>query len=428
MTPRDPFDAGLASWLASEAEAPIGDGELDRALAPTAGRAPRPAYVARLGSRWVTDAPRVAGIGRMTRLTLRPMWAVVALLIALLLATAALLIGSRTLDRPGDNGLLVYQLGSDLYLAEVDGGNLRQLAIRAGDRPIGACKLSPATGSIWAPNGRFFVCFDGPSAGANIVDSEGRLVSSVPDAGEDATWSPNSDQLQAWIGSVDAMRIGIYGIDGALDASLSLPAGYTRMTGSGGVWTGDGRSVVVQIHRGAGALETWRLPVDGSAPSPIADGDPLANADFSFNRDGTQVAFTWVLVEGVHERGLRVANANGTEAVTWPDLGSPLKPIWSPDGTHIAFIDVRLPGVAPGSRTGYAIGVVEVHSGSYLEPIPGLVHDDPPIVGWSADGRRILLPVPDDRERPSLWSVNVDGTDPQLLVEGATVGAWQPRP
>lgn len=418
MTPRDPFDAGLASWLASEAEAPIAEGELDKALAPTAGRAPWPAYVATLGSRWVTDAPRVTSIGRMTRLTVRPILAVVALLIALLLATAALLIGSRTLDRPGDNGLLVYQLGSDLYLAEVDGSNLRQLAIRAGDRPIGPCKLSTATGSIWAPDGRFFLCFGEPSEGAHIVDSEGRLVSSVPDAGEDATWSPNGEQLQAWI---DATRIGIYGADGELDASLSVPDGYTRMTGSGAAWAGDGRSVVVQINRGAGASERWRLPLDASAPSEIAEDDPLASPDFSFTSDGGQMAFTRGLE---HDRALYVANADGTGAAVIRGRGGlPSRPIWSPDGAHIAFLEVRT-----GIALGYAIVVVDVPSGSYREPIPGLVHDGWPFFSWSAAGSRILLPVPDDRGRPSLWGVNADGTDPRLLVEGASGGAWQPRP
>ena len=46
MTPRDPFDADLASWLESEAQAPIAESELDRALAPTAGRQARPALLA----------------------------------------------------------------------------------------------------------------------------------------------------------------------------------------------------------------------------------------------------------------------------------------------------------------------------------------------------------------------------------------------
>jgi Tol biopolymer transport system component len=412
MTPQDAFGA----WLQGEAEEPIPEGELDRALILTAARQPRPAPLARLGSHWVTDAP--PGAGRMTRLALRPLWAVVVLLLALALATVALLVGSRTLDRPGENGLLVYQLGSDLYLAEVDGGNLRQLAIRAGDRPLGPCTLSTTTGSIWAPNGRFFLCFGGPPDGANIVDSEGRLVASIPDMSEDATWSPNSDQLQAWIGPT---RIGIYGADGALDASLSLPDGYTRMTGSGAAWAGDGRSVVVQIHLGAGVIETWRLQVDGSAPSPIDEDDPLANPDFSFTRDGGQMAFT----RGIeHDRALYVANADGTEVrVVRQGERTPFGPIWSPDGAHIVFASVR-----PGVSIGYGIVVVDVLSESYLEPIPGLVHDVRPIFGWSAAGSRILLPRPDDRGRMSLWGVNVDGTDPRLLVEGATVGAWQPHP
>ena len=161
MTPRDPFDADLASWLESEAQAPIPEGELDRVLAPTAGRQPRPSLLARLGSRWVTDAPPATGTGRMTRPALVPLWAVVLLLLALLVATTALMIGSRALDRPSDGGLLVYQLGNDVYLAQADGTNPRQLTTRAGDRPIGPCMLSTETGSIWAPGGRFFLCFGG---------------------------------------------------------------------------------------------------------------------------------------------------------------------------------------------------------------------------------------------------------------------------
>jgi hypothetical protein len=418
MTPRDELESTLASWLEGEAQAPIREGELDRALAPTARRRPRPARLARLGSHWVTDAPPAANTGWLTRPAFLPLWAVVLLLLALLVATTALMIGSRAFDRRGDGGLIVYQLGSDVYLADADGANPRHLVLQAGESPIEPCALSTATGSIWAPNGRFFLCFGGPSGGANIVDSEGRLVGSAPDMSEDATWSPSSEQLQAWIG---ATRIGIYGLDGKLDASLSLPDGYARMTGSGAAWADDGRSVVVQINRGSGAIETWRLPVDLSAPSQIAADDPLAEPDFTFTRDGGQMAFTRAFEL---RRVLYVANADGTGVhVVRQGARSPFKPIWSPDGTHIVFLDHR-PGVAGGD--GYGIVVVDVLSESYREPIPDLVHHDgQPVVGWSAAGNGILLPV-SNGGRPSLWSVSADGTDPRLLVEGASVGAWQP--
>ena len=336
MTPRDPFDADLASWLESEAHVPIPEGELDRVLAPTANRQPRPALLARLGSRWVTEAPPAAGTGRLTRPALLPLWAVVLLLLALVLATTALMIGSRALDRPGDSGLLVYSLGSDVYLADADGANPRPLLIRAGDRAIRPCQLSTTTGSIWSPDGRFFLCFDWlPSWGAQIVDSEGRLVASVPNVRDDATWSPNSEQLQAWI---DATRIGIYGIDGALDASLSLPDGYTQVTGSGGAWAGDGRSVVVQIRRSAGSRPKpggYRSMGSRRAGSPTTIHS--ANPDFTFSRDGTRSGFhacagpkSSLYLAKRRRRRTCVSVRHGA--------GTPFKPIWSPDGTHIVFI------------------------------------------------------------------------------------------
>ena len=40
MTPRDPFDADLASWLESEAHAPIPEGELDRYWLPRPAGSP----------------------------------------------------------------------------------------------------------------------------------------------------------------------------------------------------------------------------------------------------------------------------------------------------------------------------------------------------------------------------------------------------
>ena len=102
-----------------------------------------------------------------------------------------------------------------------------------------------------------------------------------------------------------------------------------------------------------------------------------------------------------HARALYVANADGTgAAVIRGRGGTPFRPISSPDGTHIAFL------VLTTDALNYSIVVVDVPSGSYREPIPGLVHDGWPVFSWSAAGSRILIPVPDDRGRPSLWGVN----------------------
>jgi hypothetical protein len=35
-----------------------------------------------------------------------------------------------------------------------------------------------------------------------------------------------------------------------------------------------------------------------------------------------------------------------------------------------------------------------------------------------------MLPIPDDLGRSSLWSVNADGSNRTLLVDGAEIGAW----
>jgi len=46
-------------------------------------------------------------------------------------------------------------------------------------------------------------------------------------------------------------------------------------------------------------------------------------------------------------------------------------------------------------------------------------------IGFSPDGDRILFA---DAEGGSLYTVNVDGSNAQLLVEGTGWGEWQPLP
>jgi Tol biopolymer transport system component len=188
-----------------------------------------------------------------------------------------------------------------------------------------------------------------------IADTDGRVLASFAALRDDATWSPDSKRLQGWMSWGGATQIGIYGIDGVLEATISVPDGYSRWAESGGVWASDGRSVLVRIAQPRGRPEGWWLPVDGSAASRLANGDPLT---VSFTRSGDRMAFTSDLTGA--GASLYVANADGTDAVVVPTSASAIRPIWSPDGTRMAYLD-------GGSGDGYRIRVVDLLSGSDRE-------------------------------------------------------------
>jgi hypothetical protein len=73
MTPSDPFETTLASWLEDDARRAVPDGSLAEALAPVVGRRPRPARLATLGSHWIADTwlsrtwpgPKVPAVGKV---------------------------------------------------------------------------------------------------------------------------------------------------------------------------------------------------------------------------------------------------------------------------------------------------------------------------------------------------------------------------
>ena len=103
-----------------------------------------------------------------------------------------------------------------------------------------------------------------------------------------------------------------------------------------------------------------------------------------------------------HDRALYVANADGTEAAVIRGRGGmPFRPIWSPDGTHIAFL------VVSADALHYSIVVVDCppdRTRSKFGPRPRRLADLQLVGGRQQDP----LPVPDDQGRPSLWGVTTD--------------------
>jgi Tol biopolymer transport system component len=95
--------------------------------------------------------------------------------------------------------------------------------------------------------------------------------------------------------------------------------------------------------------------------------------------------------------------------------------IWSPTSVAVQASD-------PSSSI-YELQVVDVASGTVttLARETGAVVLGP--VRFSPEGDRILYSTSDTNDAGgALWSVKVDGSNPQLLVTGTTWGDWQVVP
>jgi Tol biopolymer transport system component len=306
---------------------------------------------------------------------------------------------------------LVYQLGGDIYLANADGTGSTLVADDG--------YLSP--GNVWSPDGRYFLYQS--SGELRLGDADGRMVSSFPARfgamfSDHSAWSPDSTRIQGW--SPGRAGIEIYSIDGDLEASLSLPDGYSRLWDVGAHWAPDGRSLFAYL-RGADAVgEVWELPVDGSAPRRVAPDHAFASQSVTFAPDGRHVAY--IRDAGTPEAPaaqLFVANGDGSDARLVVEPGRyPAFPEWSPSGDRLGYF------VSKGNAVDLV--VLDLASGVIQTAIADYSRDGYPPFSWSPTGDVILFAAPGPGGGPSLWTVNVDGTERAVLVEGSVWGELQP--
>jgi hypothetical protein len=234
-----------------------------------------------------------------------------------------------------------------------------------------------------------------------ISDAEGNVVATFPLDGWQIAWSPDSTRVAAWDSVFET--IGVYGLDGARQAQLAMPSGWSPSGDHDPEWMPDGTAVWV---------ENWELPLDGRAPQrlPARGGDPYA----TYSPDGSLVAY------GVYSSGppehssLWVARADGSEPQEVLSRGAGADSnwgyAWSPTGDRIVVSSngLRIVDVATGSVTQLS----DEERGTSLSAI-----------GFSPDGDRILFRR-DRGNKSSLWSIGVDGSDARLVVDGTWQGEW----
>lgn len=159
-------------------------------------------------------------------------------------------------------------------------------------------------------------------------------------------------------------------------------------------------------------------------PTPAALASGIIGTPVGWSSDGTELLVT--RVQG-HDGSLVVLHADGTET----SLLGPLKPAErhllsaaiSPDGSRVAY-------TAPTEDGGSGLYAIDVDSGRtslLVEPNMGSIlnyEGDAYQPTFSPDGTQIAFIQGGGDHSHSVWVVDVDGTDPHMIVRNDVTWGW----
>lgn len=178
-----------------------------------------------------------------------------------------------------------------------------------------------------------------------------------------------------------------------------------------------------------GAQTLAILPDLGSAPRVTLNdqtgGPPLAAADSlsaAWTPDGTHLAVALLHILGAPAgktvSGLALLDAQGNPQgpplflMPPGSVSGPENPVFSPDGSLIAFELWRQPDLA--SRTRLGLFLMPLHGGQPR----ALVKGDAGSAQFSADGQQVFFLVRHANGKHDLYRINADGSQPKRLSDG----------
>ena len=398
--PNEDFERRLASWLSSDAAADEPAGLLQTVVARTARTRRRPAWAARSG----VMPPFGVGFGPAGQLSRGARLLAVAAVIATLVGGLVAVGSIRRLPPPtgpARAGLIATDSGGDIVIFDADGSHPRNLT------------SSPDldTSPSFSPDGTriaYWTAADlGQPASLWVMNADGSAKHSVTGSTDfagsqnlQAVWAPDSRRLAFAVGDYySSMQLYVVNADGTDLEHV----GNGTLSRSDPAWSPDGRLIAFRGHTigvlpdafpadpaigvyviapdGTGQTKVSRSARAGGAPNSVSFGGPYAGTAPSWSPDGRSLLFA---TGATDHHSLAIASLGGLteQALTLP-AGDHLLPIFSPDGSQIAFEEFSAPAE---QATPYVVNT----DGTGLHPVtpPGSGPLNP--IFWSPDGRTVV--------------------------------------
>jgi Tol biopolymer transport system component len=190
---------------------------------------------------------------------------------------------------------------------------------------------------------------------------------------------------------------------------------------SGAVATANG-PIYFRVGGGDGGSHIEAVDPDGSAQRVVFEGEPMRIAQIAWSPDGTEIAYQDPIAD---ERGIFIANPDGSDALRLTDGINDAWPSWSPDGTKIVFSSSRndptIELCEPGAdfRCATDVYVMDADGTNLIRLTNGGAPEYQPV--WSPDGRRIAYlrsTGGTGGEASLIFTMNADGSDVQQVSSG----------